>query len=183
MSDDGMSAHTPLVSKQEIGERVTNLAESINRDYADRALDIVYALGGSSIFCADLVRCLTVPVRLHPIAFSAYPGASPSGEVRMNLDVAEPLHGRHVMLLEGIIVSGRTPRFVMDCLRLRQPASLALCALGVKRAALAVEIVIAYAGFEFGPELVVGYGVGEGAEKAIPFLTCRSNHLTKSTSS
>ena len=177
-----MNTHAPLISRQAIEERVRNLAESINRDYADRTIDIIYVISGSSVFCADLARNLKVPVRLHPMSFSAYPGASPSGEVRMNLDVAEPLHGRHIMLLEGIIVSGRTPKFVLDSLRLRQPASLALCALGVKRGALAVDLTVNYSGFELGPEIIVGYGVGEGAEKIIPFLTCRAEQPAKSKS-
>ena len=169
-----MNDLTQLRSDTDIAGRITALAGELRRDYAGRTIDVVCLLGGASVFCADLVRQVDGPLRLHPFGFTSYPAASPSGEVRVTLDVAEPLHGRHVLIVEGIVVSGRTPKYVMDLLRLRQPASLALCALGVKRQALAVELQIAYAAFEFGNEIVVGYGVGEGSEKALPFLASRS---------
>lgn len=171
MHHDGL-----LRSREDIDRRLRELGRQIDADFAGRTLDIVCAINGASVFCADLVRHVTVPVRIHPLCFLSYPTPSPSGEVRVTLDVGEPLHGRHVLLVEGIVVSGRTPKYVADMLRLRQPASIAVCALGVKRNALAVELPIAYAAFELGSEVVVGYGVGEGAEKALSYLAARAAH-------
>jgi hypoxanthine phosphoribosyltransferase len=168
-----MNAPVILRSSEEIAQRVDAIAQQISRDYAGRSLDVVYMVNGASMLCADLTRRLDVLAQLHPLGFSSYPAASPSGEVRLTLDVAKPLHGRHVLLVEGIIVSGRTPRYVSDLLRLRQPASLSLCALGIKPRALAVELPVAYPLFEFGDEIVVGYGVGDEADKALPYLARR----------
>lgn len=165
---------TPLFSREKIDERLQALARQIDADYAGKTVDVVYLLNGASVFAADLVRHLTVPIRLFPLGFSSYPAANPSGEVRITLDVVEPLHGRHVLVVEGIVVSGRTPKYVTDMLRLRQPASLALCALGVKPKVLAVDLSVAYHAFSFGSEVVVGYGVGEGAEKGLPYLAART---------
>lgn len=154
-------------------ERIAELGARITADYAGRELDLVYAINGASMFCADLARHIHVPVNLLPLGFSSYPSGRPSGEVRITLDVAEPLHGRHVLLVEGIVVSGRTPKFIFDFLRLRQPASLSLCALGVKPKTLAVEMLVTYPAFEFGDEVVFGFGVGEGPEKTLPYLAAR----------
>ena len=165
---------TILRSSEEIARRVEATAQQINRDYAGRSLDLVYMVNGASMLCVDLARRLDVPVRLHPLGFSSYPAQSASGEVRLTLDVAKPLAGRHVLLVEGIIVSGRTPRYIADMLRLRQPASLSICALGIKRRALAVELAVSYPLFELGDEMVVGYGVGDEPEKTLPYLTTRT---------
>jgi hypoxanthine phosphoribosyltransferase len=75
-----------------------------------------------------------------------------------------------VLVVEGIVISGRTPRYVLDILTLRQPASLAMCALGMKPAQLSVELPLKYVAFELGPEIAVGYGVGSGLEKTLPHL-------------
>lgn len=169
-----MTTHTPFVSQIDIDRRVLALAHQINEDYAGRSIDIVCLINSAMVFCADIVRHLTVPTRIHKMGFSSYPKANLSGEVRITLDVADSLQGRDVLVVEGILVSGRTPKYILDILRLRQPASLCLCALGVKRQMLAVDLPLAYTAFEFGKEIVVGYGIGEEAEMALPYLAERS---------
>jgi hypoxanthine phosphoribosyltransferase len=151
---------------QIIQARVSALAREISADYAGRELHVVCLINGAMTFCADLVRQITVPTYQHALGFSSYSGAPPSGEVRVTLDVAEPLQRQHVLVVEGIVVSGRTPKYVMDLLRLRQPASLAMCALGRKAKAIAVDLEVRYVAFEFGDEIAVGYGVGKGPDRA-----------------
>jgi hypoxanthine phosphoribosyltransferase len=163
----------PLRDEAAIAARITELAGQISADYAGRTIDVVYMLNGASSFCADLLRRLTVPARVHPFGFVSYAGGNANGEVRVTLDVAEPLHGRDVLVVEGIVVTGRTPRYLLNLLRVRQPASIALCALGVKRASVDPELNVEYAAFDLGDEIVVGYGIGEGGEKALPFLAAR----------
>lgn len=165
-----MSDPVELVSHSRLAERVAELGDRISRDYAGRELDVIYAINGASVFAADLARGITVPVRLHPLGFSSYAKPGPSGEVRITLDVAEPLAGRHVLLVEGIVVSGRTPKYLLEMLRLRDPATLSVCALGIKRHMLTADLAVQYAAFEFRDEMVVGYGVGGGAEKTLPYL-------------
>lgn len=159
-----------LYSQEAIRERVASVARRISTDYAGRELDIVCLLNGASVFAADLMRHLEVPARLHQLGFTSYPELPKSGEVRITLDVAEPLQDRHVLVVEGIVVSGRTPRYLMDLLRLRRPASLEMCAVGTKPRLLAVELAVKYSLFEFGDEMAAGYGIGKGAERAQPHL-------------
>jgi hypoxanthine phosphoribosyltransferase len=159
-----------IVDEAKLRARIAELGAQITRDYDGREIDIVCLINGASQFCADLVRAIGRPVRVHPLAFNSYPGAPKSGEVRVTLDVAEPLMDRHVLLVEGVVVSGRTPLYLMEALRLRKPGSLALCALGVKPKARAVELAVAYAGFEFGPEVAAGYGMGAGATRSLPHI-------------
>lgn len=158
--------HSPILyTEEQINQRVIALASQISADYVGKTLDIVCLINSASLFCADLVRHLTVKTQLHFLGFSSYPAANPSGEIRITLDVNEPLYERHVLVVEGIVVSGRTPRYVMDAIGLRQPASLAMCALGVKAAQLSVKLPLKYVGFELGSEIAVGYGIGASDEK------------------
>ncbi len=153
-----------------ISSRVALIADQINRDYAGREIDIVCLTNAAMSFTSDLMRLLVVPTRLHLIAFMLYSSAPMSGEVRITLDVNEPLNGRHVLVVEGMVISGRTPLYLMNLLRLRQPESIELCAIGSKPAELAVELPIRYRLFEIGKELVAGYGIGKGPERALPYL-------------
>lgn len=160
-------APTVLVSAVELHERLEQLANEINRDYAEREIDLVCLSNSAMFFTADLARLIKVPVRLHLLAFVSYPKALQSGEVRITLDVAEPLEGRHVLLVEGMIIGGRTPLYLMNMMRLRQPASLDLCVIGSKPDELAVNLEIKYRLFEFGREWVAGYGIGHDVEKSL----------------
>lgn len=159
-----------LVDEATLRERVSELAARITADYAGRTIDLVCLLNGASVFCSDLARQIEVPLRVHHLGFDSYAGAPASGEVRITLDVAAPLVGRDVLLVEGVVISGRTPKYLMDLIKLRQPASVAICALGIKPAARAVELPVAYAGFEFGPEFAAGYGMGTGPERLLPHI-------------
>lgn len=161
---------TVLVAAAELRERLEQLANEINRDYAGREIDLVCLSNSAMFFTADLARLIQVPVRLHLLAFVSYPKALQSGEVRITLDVAEPLEGRHVLLVEGMVISGRTPFYLMNMLRLRNPASLDLCVIGYKPDELAVDLPIRYQLFTFGKEWVAGYGIGHGPEKGLPNL-------------
>ena len=162
-----------IATKEQLNQRVCDLAAQISEDYAGKTLDVVCLINSSSVFCADLVRHLTINTRLHFFGFSSYSNANPSGEVRVTLDVNEPLYDRHVLVVEGIVVSGRTPRYVMDAMALRQPASLVMCALGVKAAQLSVSLPLKYIGFELGSEIAVGYGVGAADEKVLSSLVVK----------
>lgn len=159
-----------IASEAHIRQRIDELAQQINADYLGHTLDVVCLINGASAFCADLVRKLTMPVRIHSLGFSSYPQGNTTGEICITSDIREPLNGKHVLVMEGIIISGRTPRYILDMLNLRRPASLALCALGMKPAQLSVELPLKYIGFELGSEIAVGYGVGSENEKVISHL-------------
>ena len=162
--------HKILHNAININNRVAEIAYEINRDYLGREIELVCLTNAALIFTSDLIRLLDVPIRLHTLAFTSYAKTSTSGEVRLTQDISEPLQGRHVLVIEGMVISGRTPLYLMNFLRLRQPGSLELCAIGSKPMELAVALPIKYRMFEFKKEWVMGYGIGKGPERALPYL-------------
>ena len=162
-----------LFSEAQLQKRVSELATQINADYAGQELSIVCTMGGATVFFADLARRLTVPTRHLFMSFSGYGGpAGRSGEVRIHMDLAEPLEGRHVLLLEGAVISGRTPRYVLEMLKLREPASLRFGTLLLKRASLKVPLPLDYVGFEVEDQgIAIGYGMGHDAgQRSLPYI-------------
>ncbi len=175
-SSDSILSHKVLISAESIRKRLQEIAKQINIDYAEREIDLVCLTNSAITFTTDLMRMLEIPTRLHLIAFTSYSPAPISGEVRLTLDINEPLQGKHILVIEGMVISGRTPLYLMNLLSLRQPASLALCAIGSKPAELAVDLPIKYRLFEFSTEWVAGYGIGKGHERISADLL-NLNHL------
>lgn len=159
-----------LHSREEIIARIKWLAEAISEDYKNDELHIVAMINGASFFAIDLIKELKVPIVFHQFGFSSYANANSTGEVSITRDIQEPLFNKHVLILEGVIVSGRTPKFIYDYLSLRKPASIRTCAIGIKRKLLIPEFTVDYTCFEFTDEVVVGYGIGSGNDKSLPFL-------------
>lgn len=152
-----------LLSEEAISERVTELATQISNDYEAEGVDEVYLLGvlrGAFIFLADLSRRLTLPRRVDFIALSSYEDASTtSGAVRLVLDVRAPLRGKHVLVVEDIVDSGKTLDYLIKTLKAREPASLKTCVLLHKPDRLEVPAAIDYLGFTIPDKWVVGYGL------------------------
>lgn len=164
-----------LHNEKVIAERINEIANQINEDYNDKNLEIVFFMNGGSVFYADLIRKLRIPIVVHPFGFSSYSPSPLSGEVEVTLDIKKPMMGKHILIIEGVVISGRTPKYIYDMLSLRKPESIEICAVGIKKDALAVDLNVKYKAFEFGSEIVVGYGIGEGKEKAFPFLAERKS--------
>ena len=111
-----------------------------------------------------------MPIRLHHFGFSPYDGAPVSGDVKIEFDLKESIEQRHVLLLEGLIISGRTPRYLMNFFKSRNPASLKLCAIGIKQDQFQVDLSVDFYMFVFGDEWVEGYGIGGSRNKCLPYL-------------
>ncbi|HHX10118.1 MAG TPA: hypoxanthine phosphoribosyltransferase [Firmicutes bacterium] len=154
-----------LISTEELQKRVKELAQEISRDYANRELLMVGVLKGSFMFMADLIRHLECDVEVDFMGTVSY-GASTesSGEVRITKDLERSVAGRHVLLVEDIVDTGLTLRYLLDTLRNRQPASLKVCALLDKPARRRVRANLDYYGFIIPNAFVVGYGL-DYAEK------------------
>ncbi len=150
--------HEVLISASQIERRVGELGARISRDYQGREPLLIGVLRGVTCFMADLIRHISLPLALDFMAISSYQGAK-GGAVRIVKDLEEPLAGRDVLLVEDIVDTGMTLNTLLDGLRLREPASLKLCALLDKRARRLVDVPIEYVGFEIPDEFVVGYGL------------------------
>jgi hypoxanthine phosphoribosyltransferase len=149
-----------LLTEEAVQARVTELAEQISRDHTgvDHLL-VIGVLRGAFIFMADLVRRLTVPVRIDFISLSSYTGATTSGAVRLIMDVRQSIEGQHVLVVEDIIDSGYTMDYLLRTLSARRPASLRVCTLLRKPDRLKIDVPLDYVGFDIPDVWVVGCGL------------------------
>ncbi len=161
-----------LVSEVTIQQHVQVLAQQISTDYAgvDR-LYLVGVLKGAFIFLADLARQLTVPHIVDFMAVSSYGQAGAvSGAVRLMMDLREPIRGQHVLIVEDIVDSGHTLRYLYNTLQGRQPASLKTCAL-VRKQQGQTTFSVDYLGFEIPDVWVVGYGLDYAdRHRTLPYI-------------
>lgn len=150
-----------LVSRADIERRVDELAAKISHDYAEVGdLTLLGVLKGAFIFLADLSRRLTIPRTVEFIALSSYEeGDLSSGAVRLVMDARGHVGGKHVLIVEDIVDTGRTLRYLMDLLRPREPASIRSCVLVRKEKRQEVAVEIDYLGFDIPDVWVVGYGL------------------------
>ena len=156
----GADLEKVLLTEQQIGDRLGELAAEIDRDYADRDPLLVGVLKGAVMVMADLTRHLHLPVETDWMAVSSYgSGTKSSGVVRILKDLERDITGRHVLIVEDIVDSGLTLSWLMANLGSRGPASVEVCTLLRKPEAAKVEVPLRYVGFEIPNEFVVGYGL------------------------
>ena len=149
-----------LFSEEQLAQRVSELAEQINRDYADKEILLVSVLRGSFVFMADLARKITRPCRIDFMSVSSYgKGSTSSGQVQITKDLSEDISGLHVIVVEDILDSGNTLSYLLRLLEQRHPASIRLCTLLDKPDRRKVEVAVLYSGFTIPDAFVVGYGL------------------------
>ncbi|MDO4286260.1 MAG: hypoxanthine phosphoribosyltransferase [Eubacteriales bacterium] len=149
-----------LLSQEEIAAKVAEIGAQISRDYEGKDPIIVSILRGSFIFMADLVRAITIPCTVDFMSVSSYgSGTSSSGEVRIVKDFEGSVEGRHLIIVEDILDSGRTLNYLMKTLKTRGAASIALCTFLDKPDRRVVPVEVAYKGFTVPDSFIVGYGL------------------------
>ena len=149
-----------LFGREDIQRRVQELGGAIAGDYAGREPVLITVLKGGAVFLADLMRASPLPVEPHFMAISRYGDAKESlGRVRILLDVDIDITGRDVLLVEDIVDTGLTLRYLLSVLRARAPASLEVCALLDKSVRRIVPLTPRYVGFECPDRFVIGYGL------------------------
>lgn len=149
-----------LYSASEIRERVEELGRAITADYAGKELVLVSVLKGSCVFAADLIRSIDLPLRLEFFGVRSYGDlTSSSGVVQITLDLAHPIAGADVLIVEDIVDTGLTLSYLVEQLRARGPKSLKVCALLHKPARMQRPAAIDYLGFTIDDVFVVGYGL------------------------
>ncbi len=169
-----------LVTQQEIQAKVADLGLRISEDYLGEELLLIGLLRGAIVFLSDLMRAITIPVRLDFIGIQSYGARTESGAVRLVMDLETDIAGRHVLVVEDIVDTGKTLYYLVETLKARQPASLRLCALLDKPDRRQVPIKVDYVGFEIPDKFVVGYGLdfAEGYRN-LPFVGVLKEHLYK----
>ncbi len=160
-----------LISEDRIRARVAELGRQISGDQAGRPLTAVGVLNGSFVFLADLVRHIEAPLRIEFLGIRSYLGTASSGRVQLTLDLGRELRGEHVLLVEDVLDTGLTMRFLLDHVAAHAPASLKVCALLEKRGRARVRIPVDYRGFLVGDEFLIGYGLDqEGLHRNLPYV-------------
>lgn len=149
-----------LISEEEIGKKIKELADQISKDYAGKTLHLICVLKGGVFFMTELSKHITVPVTIDFMSVSSYGDATvSSGRVRILKDLDESIEGREVLVVEDIIDSGRTLSYLLEMLKTRQPDSLRLCTLLDKPSRREVDVKVDYTGYQIPDEFVVGYGL------------------------
>ena len=149
-----------LIPEEDIDKRIAEMGAMISEDYAGKSVHLICILKGSIFFTCELAKRITVPVTLDFMSCSSY-GADTksSGVVKLVKDLDEPLEGKHVIVIEDIIDSGRTLSYLLENLSTRKPASLKLATLLDKPERRVKPVYVDYTGFEIPDEFVVGYGL------------------------
>lgn len=152
-----------LIKEDEIREKISALSDIINSDYKDKKLYVLSLLRGSFIFTADLVRHLNVPTAIGFMTTSSYGhGESTSGSVKVVQDVTDNIEGYDILVVDDIVDTGITMKFVTEYLQKYKPASIKCCVLLDKPSRRKVDIVPNYKCFTIPDVFVVGYGLNYG---------------------
>lgn len=149
-----------LVPEEEVQKRICELGEQISRDYQGKRVHMICVLKGGVFFMCELAKRIQVPVSMDFMSVSSYgAGTKSSGVVKIAKDLDEPLEGRHVLVVEDIVDSGRTLSYLLELLAQRNPGSIRLCTLLDKPERRVKEVKVDYTGFQIPDEFVVGYGL------------------------
>ena len=149
-----------LLSEDVINVRIRELAAQIDADYAGESVTLLCTLKGAVFFACELAKRITIPVFMEFIQTASYEGTQSTGTVSMKLDIPEEdVAGKHLIIIEDVIDTGRTLSVVKEMMLKRNPASLKVCTLLDKHECRVVPFEGDYIGFTIGNEFVVGYGL------------------------
>jgi len=148
-----------LISEEKIHSRIRELATDISNEFKDEIPILIGILNGSFIFISDLMRKLTIDCEMDFIKLSSYAGKESIGTVTLLKDISANITGRHVIIVEDIIDSGLTIKFLRDRLQGAKPKSVTIVTLLLKPEIANLDFEVDYVGFEIPPEFVVGYGL------------------------
>jgi len=169
---EGRTLRRVVYDASQIAARVGELGAEITRTYPDGDLLVLGLLKGSFIFLSDLVRQINRPLHVDFLVASSYGDATvSSGNVRLVYDPETRLEGKHILLVEDIVDTGRTLNRLMDLLRARNPQSLEICALLHKHIAEELKYETKFVGFDAPHEFLVGYGLDHAESfRHIPYI-------------
>ncbi|OOO00532.1 MAG: hypoxanthine phosphoribosyltransferase [Epulopiscium sp. Nele67-Bin004] len=161
-----------LITEEQLSVKIKQLGEKITTDYTDKDLLVIGILKGSSLFMSDLIRKIKLPITIDFMIVSSYGDSTEtSGIVKILKDLDKNVEGKHILIVEDIIDTGLTLKYLQELLQSRNPASVKVCTLLDKPSKRKQNIKPDYVGFEVPDEFVVGYGV-DYAEKYrnLPFI-------------
>ncbi len=166
-----------MIPEFKIKQRLMELANEISYDYRGKDLTVICILKGSYMFFADLIRNIDLPLNCEFMGVSSYGNrTTTSGEVKVTLDLTDPVQGKHILLIEDIVDTGLTAQYLLNNLKARKPATVKMCTLLLKPDVMKCDVHIDYTGFRIENEFVVGYGLDfEGRYRQIPYIGILDN--------
>ena len=162
-----------LVTEEELAEAVKRLGEAITRDYQGKEILVVGILRGASLFMADVIRQIDCYLEIDFMDVSSYGTATESsGEVKIIKDLDASVEGKHVLIVEDIIDTGRTLQYLINLLKVRKAASIKICSLLDKPSRrIMTDVIVDYVGVKVPNEFVVGYGLDyEQKYRNLPYI-------------
>ena len=160
-----------LISSSKIKNKVSKIAQKINKDFKSKQLVVVAVLSGSVVFCSDIIRKLNVDFEIDFIRVSSYKGKKSSGKIKFLCDTVIDIKGKDVLLVEDICDSGRTLSYIKELFIKRKANSVKICTLINKKVEKYKQIKIDYFGFEIDNEFIVGYGLDyDGKYRGLPYI-------------
>ncbi|AMB93850.1 hypoxanthine phosphoribosyltransferase [Aerococcus sanguinicola] len=161
-----------LLSQEEIAETVDRLGQELTEDYRGKNPLVIGILKGSVVFMTDLVRRMDCPLEMDFMSVSSYgSGTESSGQVKILKDLDQSVEGRHILIVEDIIDTGRTLKKVCELMAHRKAASVKVCALLNKPERRVVDMTCDYTGRDVPDEFVVGYGLDYNEKyRALPYI-------------
>jgi len=162
----------PIVTQEEMRNRLRELGRQISADYAEKELVLVGVLKGAYAFYADLARAIRIPLRVDFIVVMSSGSKAKSGtRVKQMTDLTEDIKDKDVLLVEDIVDSGLTVQHLLKSLSKKKPRSIKVCALLTKPERRLVDVVVDYVGFKIPNKYVVGYGLDYQQQyRNLPYL-------------
>lgn len=149
-----------MISEEDVDKKIRELGEIISKDYEGKTLSIICILKGASFFACELAKRISVPVEIDFMSVSSYgAGTESSGVVKIVKDLDEQVEGKHILVVEDIVDTGNTLKYLLELITGRKPESLRLCTLLDKPDRRKAEVSVDYIGFKIPDEFVVGYGL------------------------
>ncbi len=161
-----------LITEDQIRGAVKRLGETITQEYRGKDLLVVGILRGASVFLADLVREIHLPIEIDFISVSSYGiSTKSSGVVRIIKDIVVPLENRHLLMVEDVVDTGLTWSYLKQILSVRNPESIRICSLLDKPSRRKTDVKVDYTGFVIEDKFVVGYGLDwQERYRNLPFI-------------
>lgn len=161
----------PYISEEKLEAKIAEISAALTKKFKGQQVVAICVLKGSFMFYSDLIRQIDADITCEFFGVSSYHGATSSGEVKVTLDLAQPIEGKHVILVEDIVDTGLTMNYLIKSIEARKPASLTTVALLEKPEALKVKCKVDHVGFQITNEFVVGYGLDyQGYYRNLPFI-------------
>lgn len=147
-----------IYNEEEIQKRIKEMAEEIDNDYKGKSVISIFVLRGAIYFAVDLTKKMKTPIELDFVRTSSYVGTESTGKINLDLDVKEELKDKDVLIIEDIIDTGYTLKFLKEHILAKKPKSVKIAVLADKEERREVDVKVDYVGFKIPNKYIVGYG-------------------------